>query len=102
LCDEITAGGGENRLVSFASSETRARGGKPVKSRAPCPVAGRQRRAAPPRRRAHDVWPLIAFDTVAFVAAAWLVSSVPESLEISAPLANAPITMAAYRAALGD
>jgi hypothetical protein len=36
------------------------------------------------------------------VAAAWLVSSVPESLEISAPLANAPITMAAYRAALGD
>ncbi|MDB5864281.1 MAG: hypothetical protein JWO70_2087 [Betaproteobacteria bacterium] len=54
-------------------------------------------RAVLPGRSPHDLWPLIAFNTAVFVAAAWLVASVPESLENSARTANAPVTMAAYR-----
>jgi hypothetical protein len=65
---------------------------------ASCRGEKRRRRAELPGRSAHDLWPLIAFNTAAFVAAAWLAASVPESLENSARTANAPVTMAAYRA----
>jgi hypothetical protein len=85
--------------VSSASFDS---AGDPVKSSASCPWAKHHRTAQAGDGCRRDVWLLIAFDAAAFVAAVCLVWSVPESLEQSARTANAPVTLAAYRAALCD